>query len=397
MSLTTPTTKQISDNIISQLELSLNQTIPLLPKSFNRVLSKALAAVFVLLYKYAGFIFLQMFVSKASDQETVVNGITITPLTEWGRIIGVGDPASATSAEFVIDVTVTNQIGSLISGTQLLNNSNGVTYLVIGDVLLNAPTIQATIRASSDQSGGDGSGSIGNLDVGAIVSFANPLANVSRDAVIASQTVQGVDGETTAAYRQRIIDRWQKVPQGGAYVDYELWGEEPNGIINVYPYTGLPGQIDVYAEATPESSGDPDGIPTSAQLLAVYNSIQLDDGLLATRRPANAYVNVYAITRTPFTVRVLGLTVDNAGAVQTSIEEAVDEYLRDRAPFIEGLSIPPRKDQINRSAISGVVNDVVSAAGGFFTNVLLYVAGNPIELYFVGEGEKAKSGGVTFV
>jgi len=67
MSLVTPTTKELSDNIIAQLEATLNQTIPLLPRAFNRVLAKALAAVFILLYKYGGFIFLQIFFNCRGD------------------------------------------------------------------------------------------------------------------------------------------------------------------------------------------------------------------------------------------------------------------------------------------------------------------------------------------
>jgi uncharacterized phage protein gp47/JayE len=397
MSSTTPTTKQISDNIIAQLQSSLNQTIPLLPKSFMRVLSKAIAAVFITLYKYGGFIFLQMFVSKASDQETVINGITLIPLVEWGRIIGVGDPASATSAEMIIDITVTNQTGQLDSGTQLANADNGVTYITIGTVLLDASIVQATIRAVADQSGGGGAGSIGNLDPGAIVSFVNPLPNVSRDAIVDSQTVTGADKESTEAYRQRVIDRWQKQPQGGAYADYEQWGEEPAGIINIYPYTGDPGQVDVYVEATPESSGDPDGIPTQAQLDEVAASIELDDNGLASRRPANALVNTLPITRTPFGVEVVGLIVENLSAVQASIIDALDEYFLSREPFITGLTTPPRRDLVSRSSISGIVDDIVSAENGVFTTVNLFIFGNEVETYFVGEGEKAKSGTITFI
>ena len=111
MSLVTPTTKDISDNIIAQLEASLNQTIPLLPKSFTRVLAKAMAAVFVLLYKYGGFIFLQIFVQTASNVDTEINGKTVNPLIEWGRLIGVGDPTPATSAQLLVDINVETQTG----------------------------------------------------------------------------------------------------------------------------------------------------------------------------------------------------------------------------------------------------------------------------------------------
>lgn len=398
MSLQTPTTKQISDNIIAQLEASLNQTIPLLPKSFLRVLAKALAGVFVLLYKYGGFMFLQMFVQTATDSETTINGKVVQPLLQWGRLIGVGDPAPATNAELLIDITVETQTGVLPSGTQLVSTDNGVTYITIGAVLLNAAVVQATVRAASDQAGGGGAGTIGNLDAGAILSFANPLANVSRNALVVSQTVTGANAESTEAYRQRIIDRFQKRPQGGAYADYEIWGEEVAGIINVYPYTSAcPGQVDVYAEATPESSGSADGIPTPAQLQAVLDSIEVDENGLASRRPANALANAFAINRLGFDVRVTGLLVDNLAQVQDSITAAVEEYFTDREPFIDGLSILPRKDRITRSGVGGVVDDIVSAAGGIFSSVIISQNTVTVEIYSLGVGEKAKASSVTFV
>lgn len=397
MSLTTPTTDAISANIIAQLEAALNQTIPLLPKSFNRVLSKALAGIFIILYKYGGFTFLQMFVRTASAKETVVNGVALVPLTEWGRQVGVGDPVPATHAELLVEITVENQTGSLPSGTQFLNTTNGVTYLLIGIVVLDAPTKQATIRAASDQTGGGGAGAIGNLEPADIVSFVNPLPNVARDAVVISQVTTGANAEGTEIYRQRVLDRWQKRLQGGAYADYEAWGEEEAGIVNVYPYTSVhPGQVDVYVEATVASSGDPDGIPTPAQLQAVYDIIELDSNGLANRRPANALHNTFPITRTAFDVAVSGLAVDNPAEVQANITTAIEEYFLSRAPYIIGLTVPPRLDRVTESGVGGVVDDIVTAVGGIFQTVALTQSAFPIEVYTLGIGEKAKLGVITF-
>jgi uncharacterized phage protein gp47/JayE len=389
MSLQTPTTKEISDNIIAQLEASLNQSIPLLPKSFLRVLSKALAAVFILLYKYSGFMFLQMFVQTATISDTVINGVTVSPLKQWGRLIGVGDPAPATQAELTIDITVTNQTGFLPSNTQMINSGNGVTYITLGSVLLDAPTVSATVRAASDQTGGSGAGVIGNLDNGAVVSFANPLASVSRNTVVTSQVVTGADGESEDAYRQRIIDRFQKTPQGGAYADYEQWGEEPSGILNAYPYTSAcPGQVDVYIE----SATEPDGIPTNAQLTEALASINQSD-----RRPANALVNTFPIGRLAFDISVAGLVVDNLGQVQADITTALEQYLEARAPYIEGLSIDPREDRVTVTALGGVVDDVVSAAGGVFAGLALSRDTVNLQIYTLGVGEKAKLGSLSFI
>ena len=392
MSLDTPTTKEVADNILAQLEAAFSQTIPLLAKAFFRVLSKALGGVFILLYKYGGFIFLQMFVQSASSKDTTVLGVTVNPLTFWGRLIGVGDPVAATSAELTTDITVETQVGTLLSGTQLLSALNGVTYLTVGAVALSAPTVSATVIAASDQVGGGGAGVLGNLDPGAVLSFANPLANVARDTVVTAQTVTGADAESVDAYRQRVIDRFQKRPQGGAYADYEAWGEEAAGIINVYPYTSdCPGQVDVYCEATEASSGSADGIPTTAQLEAVLALIELDSAGLANRRPATALANTFAITRTAFVVTVSGLVVDNPSEVQADITAAVEEYFLGREPFISGLSILPRLDQITVSAVGGVVEDIVSAAGGVFGTATITEGGSPVSLYTLGIGEKSKT------
>lgn len=397
MSLKTPTTKEISDNIIAQLEASLNQKIPLLPKSFLRVLAKSLSGVFVLLYKYGGFMFLQMFVQTASAKETTFNGVLFTPLTQWGRLIGVGDPSPATSAELKIEIVVEIQSGVLPSNTQLVNTDNGVTYITLGVVLLDSPTKLVNVLAASDQTGGSGAGTIGNLDSGAVLLFANPLSNVSRNSIVVEQTVTGANAESTKAYRQRIVDRFQKRPQGGSYSDYEQWGEEPAGIINVYPYTGCPGQVDVFVEATAESSGNPDGIPTASQLQAVLDSIELDQNGLSSRRPANALVNSFPITRAGFEVRVTGLLVDNLAQVQETITIAIKEYFLDREPFIEGLSILPRRDRVTRSAVGGTVDDIVSASGGIFSSVIITQNSVNVELYSLGIGEKAKVISVAFV
>lgn len=394
MATQTPTTQELSASIVGAIEAQIGQSVPLLPKAFIRVLAKVLAATFITLYKYIGFIGLQLFVRTASGSPTVINGKTITPLIEWGRLIGLGDPLKATAAELTIDVTVENQTGSLPSGSQLLGETNGVTYLTIGAVLLNAPTVSVLVRASADPNGSGGVGEIGNLDPGAVLNFANPLPNVARATVVTAQTVTGADAETIDSYRQRVIDRFQRRPQGGAYADYAIWGEEVAGIANVYPYTGQPGEVDVYVESATEV----DGIPTQAQLDAVFDSIELDQSGLASRRPANAFVNVLPISRTSFDVTVTGVTGNDLATLQADITAAVEGYFLQSEPFIVGLNTPPRRDQLSNVELLGVVNDIVKAADGQFSNAAFTLTGQSGNLgtYTLGEGEKAKAANVVF-
>ena len=394
MTQQTPTVAEINDNIINQLQASLNQTIPLLPRSFSRVLAKALAGVFVIVYKYVGFAALQQFVQTATADQTQFNGITVQPLVFWGRLIGVGEPTAATRAELVTRVTVTGAGGTIDAGTALLGSDNGITYTVVSATLARAPTTDVTIRANGDQSGGNGAGAVGNLSAGAVVSFANAPAFAGTDTVIQRQSVTGANAELTEDYRRRVVLRFQRRPQGGALADYQTWGLETPGIINIYPYTGDPsGEVNVYSEA----AGTVDGIPTQAQLDAVLASINLDQNGRATRRPAGVRVNSLAITRAVFDVNVVGLTVDNQATVRASITTALTQYLLAREPFITGLSVLPRRDRITATAITAVVEDIVTAAGGTFTSVALTRSGSAVVSFTLGEGQKSRAGNVTFV
>jgi uncharacterized phage protein gp47/JayE len=395
MALATPTTQQIANNIVAQLESALSQTIPLLPKAFTRVLAKALAGVYVVLYKYAGYSLLQQFVSTASFEATEVNGKIIRPLVEWGRLVGVGDPIAATAAELDVDVTVLSQTGSLPGGSQLLYAPTGVVYQTTAAVALDAATVSVTIRATSDQAGGDGSGEIGNLEIGQTLQFASPIPQVATNVDVTAVSVTGAEAEIEDAYRARVLRRFQRSPQGGAYADYQLWGTGVAGIRNVFPYTGDPGEVDVYVEA----EAGPDGIPDNTQLEAVADAINFDPAEspsptgLANRRPVNAAINVLPITRTEFDVTITGFTGDST--VLDAIELGVDEFLRSRQPFIVGLSALPRLDRITQGAVAGVIQEIAEANATTVGGVTVSRSGSPITEYTLQPGELGKLGDLT--
>lgn len=392
-----PTTAQVAANIIAQLEAALSQTIPLLPKAFSRVIAKVFAGVYVTLYKYAGFWALQQFVATATMDETVALGRVVRPLVEWGRLSGIGDPYAATRASLEIAVKVLTQTGSLAGGTQLLNPSTGVVYVTVASVALDAETVTVVAEARSDQAGGDGSGTVGNLGAGQVLQFASPPATIVRDATVTGTDVEGAEGETVEAYRARVMARFQRRPQGGAYADYQQWGMTVEGIRTIYPYTGAPGQVDIYVEAVEGT----DGIPSGALLDAVRDAIDFDPEEspsptgLANRRPVNAAINVLPIARTAFDVELVGLEATDVSAVLTAVEVGTDEFLRARAPFIVGLSILPRLDRVTQGAVAGVVNEIVEANGASVGAVILRRGDAIVTQYSLAHGELAKLGSVT--
>lgn len=389
-----PSTAEVTELIVARVEA---QTGRLLPKSFVRVLAKALAGLFVLLYKYIGFVLLQMFAAHASWRETTVNGRKIRPLIELGRQLGVGDPRPPVRCEAVVTASVTRQEGLLPGGAQLVNNTTGVLYTVVAPVDLTVgPQVLAAIRSSLD-----GAGEIGNLAQGDILSFASPLPNVSRDVTVTAVTTAGADGEGEDSYRARVVRRRQTPPQGGAYADYRLWGEELPEVRAVYPYTSsVPGEIDIYVEATPAHAQD--GLPGFELLDRVRAGVRSSGrgaSGLPNRRPVLAAINVKAVTLKTFGVAVTGLTSPDRARVEEAISEAVGTFLRTREPFIVGLSALPRTDRFTAADISGTVAATAAAFGGSVSSAELSLEGNPIQSYLLGTGELARlaPGGVTYL
>lgn len=400
MAISVPSTQTISDNLIAAIEASIGKSIPLLPKSFTRVLAKATAGVFILTYKYGAWSLLQQFAAHASFRPTVVNGITLTPLIEWGRLVGVGDPVISPNAEHTVSFDVLDTDSSTWpAGSQLVHPSSGVIYITLSDVVLDATPKTVDVLAASDPDGNGGGGTQGNRNVGDALKWANPIPQLSTlGATVTATVVQAADAETEDNYRARVVQRFGARPQGGAYSDYRIWGEEVAGIIRIYPYTAdLPGEVDVYAEATVASSGSADGIPTDAQLLAVAQSIEQNLEGLAERRQTNAMVNTFKIARVTFDVTVTGLVADDVAAAEATIEAAVDELLRSREPFIVGLSLLPRTDRITSASVAGTANEAADTEGGTITSLELSFNGGPVTAYTLADGEKAKLGTITFV
>ena len=399
MALSVPSTQTVSDQIIAAIESEIGKSISLLPKSFTRVLSKALAGLWTITYKYTAWSHLQKYVAYASFNETEVNGRKLRPLVEWGRLVGVGDPVAATNAQLTVSFGVINTDSSTLpAGSQLVHPSSGVIYITMSDVSLDADPETVNVLAASDTDNGGGAGVIGNRNVGDVLQWANPIAQLNTvGATVTGSTVTAADAETEDAYRARVVDRFAGRAEGGAYSDYAIWATEVNGIINAYVYRGPLdyGTVDVYIEAD-EASSNEDGIPTDAQKAAVEASIEQTSGGLASRRPVSAYVTVRKISRQGYDVTVNGLATED-DATKAAIDQALDDYFRGREPFILGLSKLPRLDRVTVAAVSGVVDETAAAFGATVTSATLALSGGAITADTLGEGQKAKlNSGATY-
>lgn len=395
----TPTTKQLSDNIRSQIEAAISQATPLLPKSFVRVLSAAIAAVVAVLYKYIEWMFNQFFPADADFEESTILGRSVSPLRKLGNLLGRGDPKTGTAAELEFTVTVTNQTGSLPIQSQIISPATGYLYITTANVSLNAPTVTVNAVAISGPNQTTGVGADGNATDGTVMRFVNSLTNVSRDVVVSGTVTQGADSESIAQYRGDIEQLFANRPQGGAPADYVQWGKTVDGITDILPYTGFPGHVNIYVEASAASSGSSAGIPTRAQLNSVYEAIQFNSDGLATRRPLGARTNVLPIIRTLFNITIIGLSVDDVPTTQAQIQTTLSTFFAQRTPLIPGVTLNPRSDVINPATLIGAVEDVVTANNGTFTTLNLFVSTSPLDavsLYILSEGEKSQLNTVSY-
>jgi hypothetical protein len=399
MALETRTIAEINDLIINQIEAQIGQTIPVLPKAFVRILAKVIAGMGIILYKVAGWIFLQLFVSTASFRPVTILGKTVIPLIEWGKLVGVGEPDNASSAVLEIDLTVLSFPNTLLSGTQFRSPITGTLYLTLQDYTLSSGSETIEVTAVS-------TGEIGNLDDGDNLQLVNDLGFIESEAIVSDMISEGVEAESEASYRQKVSDRFKLTPQGGALSDYRIWGNTVTGVAQIYPYTGDPASnVLVYVEADdPPYTGR---IPTSGLLIQVGEAIDFDDDGQATRRPVTAiidpagdgsYGNVLPITVKNFEVEITDLTLPSdvdENTVLSQIEAALDEYFLEREPYINGLSRPPAKNVVSLVNVTGIVDDIVNANNGSFLSATLTSETIVNPLYVLGEGELCKLNGFT--
>ena len=391
MALEQKTVDEIYNLIMEQMKAEIGENIPILPKSFISILSKVLAGVFMVLYKSCSWIFLQIFVSTASFDEITVLGNKITPLIEWGRLIGIGDPAPATQAKITAIVNVKSIGSTMFSGTQFISSLNGLTYITTKSYTFNSE--EETIELTCSESG-----SKGNMHKGDTLNISSPLSSIEGTITVNDLISVGTDRENETSYREKIKNRFQLQPQGGALSDYRQWSKEVEGVANAYIYTGDPGNVMIYILA--DSSVYEDRIPDDTLLKKVGEYIDKDPSTgLASRRPIGAiidpdgdksYKNIKPIVIKEFDVEITEMEVENIEEISLKIKESLTSYYLEREPYLDGLSLPPSKNVINETNITALIDDILSASNGSFTTAINLLNDSVTPRYTLKEGEVAK-------
>jgi len=392
MALNIPTTREIQERNLTNIEARLNQDTPPNDKAFNVVLSAVGAINQTELYKFGVERTKQNLALTATGEDLENIGI------EYDTLI---NPAVATNLSVEIVAIDTTPIPA---GTAFIGQANGIRYfsdsLVVAVGGIVTPTMTAEIA-----------GAVGNLDVGATLTMSVQIPGAASTGVVTIVNTTGADKEDQEAYRERVLFAIRSSPGGGNTTDYKIWAEGVSGVETAYPYSGrnfgapsstFPGDRTIFIEATTDIQID--GIPPQSLLDDVREALNFDPETSRSRPPLgleDTPMDVLAITRSIFNVTVTGLTIDASllAQAQSDISAGLDFYLRDIRPFVEGIDlISERNDTITTLTIGGVVQSVLDGFGGSAETVSFNREGTgDIELYTLEPGELAKLGTVSYV
>ena len=377
--------------LIQSYQEKFNNRLRLLPKSFIVILAKVCAAVFVVHYKLAGWFYLQLFPDTASFDIVNVLGHELRPLVKLGNLFGVGEPTSGQAWEGIVKVTVVREGEPIMLGTQLKSDITGLVYVVSSTVTTEGQFVSVPVYCAE-------SGAVGNLADGDPIKFVSPLGFIDQDAEVASTTKAGVDDETEAHYRTRVVNRYSNQPQGGALSDYRIWSFDAPGVLQTYPYNGenSPGDVEIYVAGTTDVY--PSRVPGRELCVAVGEACTYDPETgAANRRPLTAildpnndgsYLNIKPVSIVTVDIAVSGVSGVDPADFGREFKSVVETYLLGREPYIRGLSDDNnRTNYVQTNALIALANSVATGLKAQFGTVVISINDETVANYTLGKGE----------
>lgn len=385
------TVDYVYDLLIQSFQEKFNNRLRLLPKSFIVVLAKVCAAVFVVPYKLAGWFYLQLFPDTASFDRVNVLGHDLRPLVKLGNLFGVGEPTSGQEWEGVIAAVVALEGQVIMQGAQLKSDKTGLVYVTSETVTTAGESVDIPVYCSQ-------AGAAGNLEIGDELKFVSPLSGVEQAAAVSSVTQAGVDDETEAHYRARVVNRYSNQPQGGALSDYRIWAFDAEGVLQTYPYNGenSPGDVIIYVAGTTDVY--PTRVPGRELCVAVGEACTYDPETgEANRKPLTAildpnndgtYLNIRPVSIVTIDLAVTGITGVDPGDFGAAFKSVAETYLLGREPYIRGLSDDNnRTNSVQTNSLIALANSVATGLKAAFGTVEMSIAGDAVESYTLGSGE----------
>lgn len=302
MAYNRPTLEELIQRITSDLETSLGIVGASLRKSFTKLFSKVIAGAAHLLHGHLDWNAKQLFPDTAEGEN----------LTRWASIWGITRKAGV-FAEGSVTFTGTN--GIEIPEETELTSSDGILYETTEAGTIASGEIEVDVICKT-------AGEDGNSAVDTVLTLTTPISEVDTEATVTVALTGGVDQESDADLLDRLLDRIQTPPLGGAEQDYVQWAKENDGVTRAwcYPlYLGA-GTVGVFFV---KDASDPI-IPTDEDIETVSAYIE-------ERRPVTSRHYVFAPTADPISFEI-HLNPDTE-AIRYNVEQELQDMIeRDAEP-----------------------------------------------------------------
>lgn len=390
MAYNIPTLSDLFTAHKSRLESAIGQDAPTNDKSFINVLAATEAGQDIGLYKYAADRAKQNLALTATGED----------LSRIGNDNNVPRKAAVTAE---ITATLPANTGVIIPTTiDFIADANGFRYRCTTDITAVANVATLTLRCQE-------SGSDGNLDLGDTLEIASQITGATTTATVTVITTIGIDEESDADYRPRVLFAQRAITGGANATDHKIWAESVTGVKTAFPYSGrpidegtsYPGDRSVYIECTTDI--DADGIAPSWLLDDVRDAINTDPDTGYSRAPlgiTDSTLFLRSINRTTLYLTINDLVVDSdkESACKAAILAAWTSHCLELKPFVDGVDIvQERNDSITSMSVGTVIQDVLSAYGATSTSIGVGTAvGVFFSIYVLGQGELVKGGTITY-
>jgi uncharacterized phage protein gp47/JayE len=215
------TTQQAYDRFLANIEAQINQTTPITPKSFNRVISQVEAMQYTELGKYAAERVKQNLALTATgdDLKKLADEYGVTLRPEVACQLTITLPAVTGT---VIPITI-----------DFVGDSNAARF--IPDEQATAVFGIAAILVTAQVAG-----AASNLVVGDTLTLGSPVSGAENTATVNIVRTVGLDEEDEESLRRRVLNEIRTVGGGGNAADYRTWAEEVTNVNRAFPYAGAP-------------------------------------------------------------------------------------------------------------------------------------------------------------
>ena len=216
-----PTIAKIRARTTSDFEYELGAQVARIPGTPERAFVQALAGASHGLHGRLAWISRNAFAHSADDEE----------LARWAAFFGVYKiPAERAAGEAYF----TGTPGSTVPANTVFTRDDGVQYETLEELTLVGVFGTVAARCLTG-------GVVGNATIGTVLTLGSPITGIdSAVYVVAPGFEGGVNEETTAALRTRLLERLDNPPNGGGPGSYVAWAKKVAGVTRVWEYGKVP-------------------------------------------------------------------------------------------------------------------------------------------------------------